>query len=183
MKPLTSKQLSWSIVEVEHMNLTIAALPDGICFVQPYEASMTSLLHWVTAKCPDYELMRDDRLLRPYALQLQEYMQGRRPQFHLPQIHIGTEFQQSVWKALQNIPYGATQTYADIAASIGKPQALRAVGAAIGANPLLIVVPCHRVIGKSGALTGYRGGLGMKRKLLALEKQHLDMHTGMKADA
>jgi len=75
-----------------------------------------------------------------------------------------------VWKALNEIPYGQTKTYSDIAHSINKPAAVRAVGAAIGANPILLAVPCHRIVGKNGTLTGYRGGLEMKKKLLELEK-------------
>ena len=83
----------------------------------------------------------------------------------------GTKFQKSVWTELQKIPFGETSTYSDIAEKINKPSAFRAVGSAIGANPVMIVIPCHRVIGKSGKLTGFRGGLLMKQKLLALEKK------------
>ena len=82
----------------------------------------------------------------------------------------GTPFQQSVWKALQEIPYGQTVSYSDIAERIEKPNAVRAVGTAIGANPVLIIVPCHRVIAKSGKLSGFRAGLEMKEQLLGLEK-------------
>nr|WP_273702385.1 methylated-DNA--[protein]-cysteine S-methyltransferase [Tepidanaerobacter syntrophicus] len=81
----------------------------------------------------------------------------------------GTDFQISVWEALLNIPYGTTKTYSQVAAEIGRPKATRAVGGAIGANPVSIVVPCHRVIGKDGSLTGFGGGLEIKKKLLKLE--------------
>ena len=82
----------------------------------------------------------------------------------------GTPFQMAVWEALRKIPFGVTVSYTDIAERIGKPSSVRAVGTAIGANPVLITVPCHRVIAKSGKLTGYRGGLDMKEQLLGLEK-------------
>jgi methylated-DNA-[protein]-cysteine S-methyltransferase len=105
--------------------------------------------------------------------QLDAYFAGRRCAFELPLAPVGTEFQRRVWTALSAIPYGTTTTYAAIARSIGKPRAVRAVGAANGKNPLSIVVPCHRVIGQDGTLTGYAGGLPRKRRLLELESaQH-----------
>ena len=107
--------------------------------------------------------------MKPYATELIDYLEGRRKEFTLPMDLHGTAFQQSVWKVLQEIPYGQTVSYTDIAELIQKPSAVRAVGTAIGANPVLITVPCHRVIAKSGKLTGYRGGLEMKELLLGLE--------------
>jgi methylated-DNA-[protein]-cysteine S-methyltransferase len=98
------------------------------------------------------------------------YFAGRRKTFDLPLAPAGTPFQLSVWKALERIAYGETQSYGQIAQSIGKPKAVRAVGAANGANPIPIVIPCHRVIGSDGSLTGYGGGLTRKRQLLALEQ-------------
>lgn len=103
--------------------------------------------------------------------QLQEYFAGARRQFDLVLCPAGTPFQQAVWRALQAIPYGATCSYGDIARAIGRPKAVRAVGAANGRNPIPIVVPCHRVIGGDGSLTGYGGGLPRKRALLELERQ------------
>jgi methylated-DNA-[protein]-cysteine S-methyltransferase len=104
------------------------------------------------------------------AQQLLEYFHGQRRTFELP-LHViwGTPFQRDVWQALQNIPFGQTSTYVDIARHIGNAKAMRAVGAAIGQNPLSIVVPCHRVVGSNGALTGFAGGLERKRQLLAHE--------------
>lgn len=102
--------------------------------------------------------------------QLEEYFAGKRRTFDLPLGPQGTPFQQSVWNALRTIPYGETQSYGDIARAIGKPKAVRAVGAANGANPLPIVVPCHRVVGADGSLTGFGGGLPHKKRLLALER-------------
>jgi methylated-DNA-[protein]-cysteine S-methyltransferase len=103
------------------------------------------------------------------AAQLAEYFAGVRREFELPLEFMGTEFQCRAWRALRTIPYGETRTYADMARQIGQPTAVRAVGAANGRNPLSIIVPCHRVIGASGALTGFGGGLDAKAKLLALE--------------
>lgn len=101
--------------------------------------------------------------------QLGEYFAGERRRFDLPLAPRGTEFQRRVWRSLTEIPYGKTISYGELARRIGKPSASRAVGLANGANPLPIVVPCHRVIGADGSLTGFGGGLPIKRKLLAVE--------------
>jgi len=108
-------------------------------------------------------------LLERAGLQLQEYFDGRRRSFDLPLAPLGTEFQLQVWHALASIPYGRTVSYADMARQIGRPTAMRAVGAANGRNPLPIVLPCHRVIGADGSLTGFGGGLPAKQFLLQLE--------------
>jgi methylated-DNA-[protein]-cysteine S-methyltransferase len=102
--------------------------------------------------------------------QLKEYFAGRRNEFNLPLGPAGTEFQKKVWQGLREIPYGQTRSYVDLAKSIGSAKAVRAVGAANGKNPLSIVVPCHRVVGANGALTGFAGGLEVKAKLLAHER-------------
>jgi methylated-DNA-[protein]-cysteine S-methyltransferase len=102
--------------------------------------------------------------------QLTEYFAGRRQRFELPLAPEGTPFQQRVWRELQDVPYGVTISYGELAARIGQPTASRAVGLANGSNPLPIVIPCHRVIGANGKLTGYGGGLPIKEQLLALER-------------
>jgi methylated-DNA-[protein]-cysteine S-methyltransferase len=104
--------------------------------------------------------------------QLEAYFRGQLREFDLALAPVGTEFQRKVWSHLRTIPYGETTTYGEIARRLGRPSASRAVGAANGQNPLPIVVPCHRVIGASGALTGFGGGLDVKRRLLALESAH-----------
>lgn len=115
---------------------------------------------------------RDDHpVLAAAAAQLGEYFAGTRTTFDLPLDPRGTDFQQAVWRALNAIPYGETRSYADIARAIGRPTATRAVGAANGRNPISIVTPCHRVIGRSGALTGFAGGLAAKQHLLAHEQR------------
>ena len=111
----------------------------------------------------------DHPLLDPLATQLDEYFAGARRDFDLPLAPEGTDFQRTVWHALARIPYGDTTSYAQLANTIGHPSAVRAVGAANGRNPIPIVLPCHRVIGADGALTGFGGGLPTKRFLLELE--------------
>lgn len=111
----------------------------------------------------------DTALLRQAAQELAAYFDGRLRAFHLPLAPQGTPFQRCVWQALTEIPFGQTATYGDVAAAVGRPRACRAVGQANNRNPIAIVVPCHRVIGASGALTGYAGGLWIKEYLLKLE--------------
>lgn len=114
----------------------------------------------------------DHSVLQQTQQQLQAYFAGQRRTFDLPlDTSNGTAFQQAVWQALRTLPFGTTASYAQIARLIGKPGAVRAVGAANGRNPISIVIPCHRVIASSGALTGYAGGLPNKKLLLALEAQ------------
>jgi methylated-DNA-[protein]-cysteine S-methyltransferase len=108
--------------------------------------------------------------LKKAAVQLMEYLRGKRTVFDVPLAPEGTAFQKQVWDALVKIPYGETSSYGKLAKDIGKPGAARAVGMANNRNPIPVIIPCHRVIGADGSLTGYGGGLPMKEKLLALEK-------------
>jgi methylated-DNA-[protein]-cysteine S-methyltransferase len=120
-----------------------------------------------------FELDReDDRepVLGRAACELREYFAGERREFSVPLDFTGTAFQNKVWQALRTIPFGETRTYGELAAQIGAPKASRAVGAANGRNPIPIILPCHRVIGASGSLTGFGGGLPMKKQLLAHER-------------
>jgi methylated-DNA-[protein]-cysteine S-methyltransferase len=103
--------------------------------------------------------------------ELKEYFAGQRTEFEVPLTLVGTPFQQRVWTALQDIPYGATTSYGELADRLGQPTASRAVGLANGKNPISIIVPCHRVVGASGSLTGYGGGLERKRYLLDFEQE------------
>lgn len=107
------------------------------------------------------------------ARELDEYFSGRRHTFTIPLAPNGTEFQLAVWNALRGVPYGDTVSYAELARRIGRPSAVRAVGAANGANPIAVVIPCHRVIGSNGSLTGYGGGIERKQWLLAHEGRRL----------
>lgn len=101
--------------------------------------------------------------------QLDEYFAGRREEFDIPLLHVGTDFQKKVWEGLGTVPYGETVSYADMAVLLGSPYSVRAVANAVGANPLSIFVPCHRVTGSDGSLNGYAGGLSAKQYLLKLE--------------
>jgi methylated-DNA-[protein]-cysteine S-methyltransferase len=121
---------------------------------------------------PEPDWIFNERKLATARRQLREYFAGKRREFDLPLHLSGTEFQVSVLKALQEIPYGETVSYGEIARRIGRPKAVRAVGAANGRNPLPIVVPCHRVIGSTGDLTGFGGGLDTKEALLRLEAEN-----------
>lgn len=118
----------------------------------------------------EMQLASHEPVLLETERQLNNYFEGKRQQFDLPLLMQGTVFQQQVWQALQRIPFGQTRSYSEIAQEIGAPTAVRAVGAANGRNPLSIVVPCHRVIGRQGHLTGFAGGLDAKRYLLELEQ-------------
>lgn len=117
---------------------------------------------------------RDDAhpVLQLAVTQLQEYFAGKRREFTVPLAAAGTPFQQSAWKVLQEIPYGRTITYGEQARRLGDPAKARAVGAANGRNPVSIIVPCHRVVGASGALTGFAGGMDAKHWLLEFERAH-----------
>lgn len=123
-------------------------------------------------RAPEADWIFNERQLADAIQQLREYFSGERRDFDLPLKLGGTEFQVSVLEALQGIPYGETTSYGEIAKRIGRPKAVRAVGAANGRNPIPIVVPCHRVIGSTGDLTGFGGGLDTKEALLRLEAEH-----------
>ena len=138
------------------------------------DAAGLRLIEFQNGRRPPYRLQGDwrqcDDDFGDVVSQLTEYFDGRRRQFDLPLAPEGTPFQQRVWRALLDIPYGQTTSYGEIAIRLGQRSASRAVGLANGSNPLPIVIPCHRVIGASGKLTGYGGGLAIKEHLLALER-------------
>jgi len=120
---------------------------------------------------PDREV-GETALLRQAFQQLESYLAGRLTEFSLPLEPEGTPFMKEVWRKLQDVPYGRTASYKDIATAVGNPKAVRAVGQANNRNPLPIFIPCHRIIGSNGRLVGYGGGLALKEKLLELEKRH-----------
>ncbi len=144
--------------------LLIAGENEALCLIGFPEGSM---------RCdPEADWTYNEKPFLAAREQLLEYFAGDRKNFDLPLQLTGTEFQLNVLKELQQIPYGETTSYADIAERIGKPKAVRAVGAANGRNPIPIIVPCHRVIGSNGDLTGFGGGLETKEALLRLEAEH-----------
>lgn len=123
-----------------------------------------------SSEVPDGAKLETLAVLEKAKLQLTEYFAGKRTEFDLPLAPQGTTFQKDVWQVLLKIPYGKTINYAHQAKQLNKPNASRAVGAANGKNPIAIIIPCHRVIGKNGSLTGYAGGIKIKEKLLILER-------------
>ena len=154
--------ISYSLYPSAFGELAIAASEDGLVGIdlQTGKRPLVAKPEWQRQATP---------LTDTAAAQLQEYFAGERQVFDLPLDAAGTDFQRRVWQALCAIPYGETRSYRELAESIGNPNAVRAVARANGANPLSIVVPCHRVIGADGTLTGYAGGLEMKARLLVLE--------------
>ncbi|WP_445548191.1 methylated-DNA--[protein]-cysteine S-methyltransferase [Frankia sp. CiP1_Cm_nod1] len=145
--------------------LLLAGDDVGLCAVHMGERAAGS--GWPEVIEPDPASLRD------VIEQLEAYFIGDLLTFDVPLHPVGTQFQRAVWEAVAAIPYGATSSYAEIARAVGRPSAFRAVGLANGRNPLPIIIPCHRVIGSSGSLTGYAGGLGRKRHLLDLERRTL----------
>jgi len=163
------------------MRYTYLDSPLGALLVVRDESGLSGLYlpsgrHPVTV-APEW--VRDDAAFDDVRTQLEEYFAGHRRTFDLPLHSSGTAFQQRVWTALLDIPYGETTSYGKTAAAIGAPTASRAVGLANGQNPIPIIVPCHRVIGANGALTGYGGGLDAKRWLLALEAGHTGLFASL----
>ncbi|RKN82269.1 methylated-DNA--[protein]-cysteine S-methyltransferase [Paenibacillus ginsengarvi] len=146
--------------------MTIAATEAGLCFVSLTAESGQELLAWAEKRLPSAVIVYDENRMSEYVRQIEAYFAGTLTIFKLPLDMVGTPFQQAIWRAVAAIPYGEVRTYAAIAAAAGSPKAVRAVGAANGANPIPIIVPCHRVIGSSGTLTGYRGGMALKKQLL-----------------
>ncbi|MGE7602344.1 methylated-DNA--[protein]-cysteine S-methyltransferase [Peribacillus sp. NPDC097675] len=164
--------VKWTILTCDKWQLYIAKTTKGLCYVGSPGQSYAELENWVQKRFPQAILLEDEVALHPYVDELHEYFAGTRRTFSLPIDVHGTAFQLAIWEALNQIPYGKTSSYSDIAKIIQKPTAVRAVGTAIGANPVLITVPCHRVIGKNGSMTGYRGGMKMKQFLLQLEARN-----------
>ncbi len=147
--------------------LRLVADAAGLRFIDFLASSKTkpAPTQWIRAPAP----------LRPVADQLRGYFAGTLRHFDAPLALSGTTFQQSVWRLVHDISYGQTTSYGELAARLGNPGASRAVGLANGQNPIPILIPCHRVIGKDGTLVGYGGGLAIKERLLALERQQLTL--------
>jgi O-6-methylguanine DNA methyltransferase len=150
--------------------LRVASTRAGLAFVELPHGSGRGLSGWIQRCLPDAQRAEGFAPNRAAIRQLQDYLEGKRTDFDLALDLRGTPFQLAVWNALREIPYGETRSYAQIAERVGRPLAVRAVGTANGANPLALVVPCHRVINTGGRLGGYGGGLDLKARLLAMEQ-------------
>ncbi|EQD42414.1 methylated-DNA--protein-cysteine methyltransferase [mine drainage metagenome] len=141
--------------------LFLAGDEDGLCMLNFQKERHPA--------CPEPGWKRNYAPFRNVIAYLEGYFRGQRPELDIPLVLNGTSFQLTVWSALTAIPYGETRSYGEVAHAIRKPRAARAVGAAVGKNPIPILIPCHRVIGSTGSLTGFGGGLDVKRILLAIE--------------
>ncbi|EJP91632.1 MULTISPECIES: methylated-DNA--[protein]-cysteine S-methyltransferase [Bacillus] len=169
MKPYENKTIYWTLLIHKHWRMHIAATSNGLCFIGSQNETFEELNTWASKKLPQHTLIQNPDYLQTYTKELIEYLETKLETFTIPIDVYGTAFQLAVWNTVREIPYGETHSYSEIAERIQKPNAVRAVGTAVGANPLLITIPCHRVIGKNGKLTGFRGGLAMKKELLKLE--------------
>jgi len=150
----------------------IASTRRGLAYVELPHASGHGLDGWLRRRAPDARCEEGDELNRAAETQILEYLEGERTEFDLPLDLRGTPFQRQVWEKLLEIPYGETRSYQEVARAVRRPRALRAVGNANGANPVSLVVPCHRVVASGGKLGGYAGGLSLKARLLAMERAH-----------
>ncbi len=161
---MTDTPLRWGTIETRFA--TFAAWVDGRGRLVRFHLNARG------AARIDRSAIHDESAIAEIRRQVEEYCAGTRTAFEIDCAPQGTDFQHAVWRALLEIPYGETRSYGEIARAIGQPQAARGVGAANGANPIGLIVPCHRVIGADGSLTGYGGGLPLKRALLAHEAEH-----------
>ena len=164
-------ELYWSSVSCPQGSILVMATERGVCWTGTPCSPIDQGFAWLKHKMQFDRVIEGEEIapLQQAMDELRRYLAGEHLQFACPLDLHGTAFQIQVWEELYRIPYGETRTYAEIARSIDRPAAVRAVGAANGANPVAIIVPCHRVIGSNGALTGYGGGLPTKAWLLALE--------------
>src|SRR5688572_5390755 len=165
----TTEILHVARVDTPIGEMRLASTAVGLAFLELPRSNGSGLRGWVRRWAPDARVEQGFKPNQGAAKQLLEYLAGKRREFELPLDLRGTEFQVAVWRALCAIPYGETISYGEQARRVGRPNAPRAVGAANGANPIAIVVPCHRVVNADGKLGGYGGGLPLKKRLLALE--------------
>nr|WP_106779747.1 methylated-DNA--[protein]-cysteine S-methyltransferase [Lysinibacillus timonensis] len=159
----------YSLFNYKEWTMYIAATEKGLCYVGSQGEPLEELEKWIKKHNPHAMLVENEEKLIPSIDELKEYFDGKRKDFSSSFDLLGTPFQVNVWNTLFQIPFGKTKCYSDIANEINNPKAVRAVGTAIGSNPIAIIIPCHRVLGKNGTLTGYSGGLPVKERLLQLE--------------
>lgn len=165
----TVANVYWSQFQIHNWQMYIAKVDEGVCYIGTPNAPFSELETWRDKKISHASLVESKVALQAHITEVEKYLQRKIEHFSGTLQPIGTDFQKQVWNALLTIPYGETKTYTDIAEQIGRPTAIRAVGTAIGANPLLMMIPCHRVVAKDGGLAGFRAGLDMKKALLELE--------------
>ncbi|HHU19430.1 MAG TPA: methylated-DNA--[protein]-cysteine S-methyltransferase [Bacilli bacterium] len=167
---MSRKSIYYTTIYVNLYQLTLYKTDQGLVLITTKTDQPENFAEeWLTKTFKDYQLIHDDQFFNHERDQFTAYFNGQLTRFDFTLDLHGTLFQKSIWQQLQQIPYGETWSYSELADSINRPEAVRAVSRAIGQNPLLIVVPCHRVIGKNKQLTGFRSGLALKKSLLQLE--------------
>lgn len=164
------QNIYWGKLKIHEDTMYISATEKGLCYIGTPNDPFEIMENWLVKRIKAFHLVESQDVLRPYEEQLQAYLNGTRKELSFPLDLYGTEFQKKVWEVLQTIPYGETCSYMAVAEKLQNPKAVRAVGGAIGANPILMAIPCHRVIAKDGKLGGFRAGIPMKKHLLALER-------------
>jgi len=166
-------QINIQLHKTEIGEVILGSFRGKLCLLGFRSREMTRTVDYRIKKALNAEFVEhDDEILEKTRTQLDEYLKGRRREFDIPVLMVGTDFQKSVWNALMKVPYGATSTYLQLAEDVGNERAVRSVGNANAANPISIIVPCHRIIGSDGELAGYGGGLSIKRRLLELERSN-----------
>jgi AraC family transcriptional regulator, regulatory protein of adaptative response / methylated-DNA-[protein]-cysteine methyltransferase len=160
-------------IETPLGEMIAGATDEGVCLLEFHDRKILPKEYKDLKKLLDTTLEEgENKHLKSLRKQLKEYFEGKRKEFNIPLVIPGSEFQQAVWKELQNIQYGATRSYQEQAGALGSPESVRAVANANGLNRIAIVIPCHRVIGSDGSLTGYGGGLARKKWLIDHEKKY-----------
>ena len=164
-------QINIQYYKTKYANFILGSFENKLCMLDFRYRKMRTTVDNRLKKGFDAEFVeKDDEVLKETKKQLDEYFDMKRKEFDIPIITVGTDFQKSVWNALIKVPYGTTSTYLQLARDIDNEKAVRAVANANGANAIGIIIPCHRIIGSNGELTGYGGGLPLKKRLLKLEQ-------------
>lgn len=168
-KELNNVHIYYTILHWDDYDIYVAATDEGLCFICTGTEGKEALEQWQEKNFPERDLVEDEVIMEKYTTEIRDYLRGKTNNF-TNAVHLcGTSFQKKVWNELCKVPYGEVRTYSDIAEKLDRPEAVRAVANAIGKNPLLFIVPCHRVIRKDGNLSGFRAGADVKKKLLRLE--------------
>lgn len=166
-----NKKLYYDYLTKDNQSYVLIATEKGLCFLGCVDMDERYWENWKKRYYDDFALVYSSKALASYVKELSSYLDKKKQSLSIVIDLEGTSFQKEVWHALQTIPYGETSTYSSIATQLNRPTAVRAVANAISANPLLIFIPCHRVLGKNGGLTGFRSGIDVKKKLLKLESR------------
>lgn len=165
----------WGQLPLENGATYCATTEKGLCYIGTPNGTFQELEEWASKRFKNPILKHEESFLHPFLNELNAYLRGDIQYFTIPMAIYGTDFQKEIWRALCRIPYGETITYGELAQKINRPNAVRAVGSAVGANPLLYMIPCHRVVPKAGGLGGFRAGRSIKEQLLSIEQKSDDL--------